>query len=170
MSATLLLNSDAGPVSWLPLSVITWQDAIKYLVIDKAIVLEWHEDWVVCSARWETRVPAVMILRDYQKKKSSVRFSKQNVFLRDGYECQYCGKMVNRRTATLDHVLPISHGGKSVWENCTTACGSCNSRKGNNYKILPEVKPVKPNYYALVDKRKKIGWEGLNPSWQNYLE
>jgi 5-methylcytosine-specific restriction endonuclease McrA len=168
--STLLLNADASPVSMLPLSTISWEDAIKYLVTEKAIALEWHDDWIVRSARWSTRVPAVMILKEYQKKKTSVRFSKANVFLRDGYVCQYCETDVSRKTATLDHVLPTSHGGKTVWENCTTACAECNARKGNNKKIVPKVKPWKPNYFQLVEKRKKMKWEVRHPSWNNYLE
>lgn len=169
MSA-LLLNADASPVSYLPLSIIDWQDAIKYLVLDKAHVLEWHEDWIVHSANWETKVPSVMILREYQKPKTSVRFSKQNVFLRDQYVCQYCDIPVNRRTATLDHVLPISHGGKSTWENSTTSCGPCNSSKGNKKHIKPHRAPYKPNYFHLVDRRKKLGWDLQYPAWNNYLE
>jgi len=170
MSSTLLLNSDASPVSWLPLSVIDWQEAIKYLVTDKAHVLEWHKDWIVRSERWSTPVPAVMMLREYHKKKTTIRFSKYNVFLRDGYQCQYCDIPVNRRTATLDHVLPISHGGRTVWENCATACGTCNSRKGNNHRIVPRIKPYKPSYFALVERRKRIGWDVGHPVWLNYLE
>lgn len=168
--STLLLNADASPVSMLPLSTISWEDAIKYIVTDKAFVLDWHEDWIVRSARWETRVPAVMILKEFQKKKTSVRFSKQNVFLRDNYTCQYCEVEVSRKTATLDHVLPTSYGGKTTWENCTTACADCNARKGNNKKITPKVKPWKPNYFQLVDRRKKMKWELGHPSWANYLE
>ena len=108
MSDCLLLNSDASPVTMLPLSVIPWQDAIRYMVLEKATVLEWHEEWIVRSARWETPVPAVIILKEYYKKKGTIRFSKMNVFLRDNFTCQYCGVGVNRRTATLDHVLPTS--------------------------------------------------------------
>jgi len=167
--STLLLNADASPVSMLPLSTLCWEDAIKYLVSDKAVVLDWHEDWIVRSARWSTRVPAVMILKEYQKKKASVRFSKQNIFLRDGFVCQYCDAEVTRKTATLDHVLPTSHGGKTIWENCTTACSDCNARKGNNKKITPKTKPWKPNYFQLVDKRKHMKWEIAHPSWANYL-
>lgn len=168
--ATLILNADASPVSLLPLSTISWEESIRYLVSDKATPLEWYDEWIVRSARWSTRVPAVMMLNEYQKKKTGIRFSKQNIFLRDEYHCQYCGVEVTRKTATLDHVLPQSHGGRSIWENCTTACSDCNSKKGNNKKIVPQNKPWKPNYWQLVDKRKKLGWDMPHPSWANYLE
>ena len=167
--ATLILNADATPVSLLPLSTITWEEAIRYLVSKKATTLEWYDDWIVRSARWQTCVPAVMMLNEYQRKKTTIRFSKQNIFLRDEYICQYCGVQVTRKSATLDHVLPQSLGGRSVWENCTTACTVCNSKKGNDRRIVPKSKPWRPNYFALVEKRKKLGWDFLHPSWQNYL-
>lgn len=167
---TLMLNADGAPVSWLPLSIISWKDAIGYMTLEKATVLDWHDDWIVRSQRWETRVPAVMILNEYQKRKATVRFAKHNVFLRDGYTCQYCGTTVTRSTATLDHVLPVSHGGKTTFENTVTACGNCNALKGNNKKIVPKHKPHKPGYYELVEKRRKMRWDLQHPSWANYLE
>jgi len=168
--STLVLNADASPVSFLPLSTICWEEAIRYLVTEKAVVLEWYDDWIVHSEKWETRVPAVVMLKEFQKKKTSVRFSKQNVFLRDGYVCQYCGDDVSRKTATLDHVLPTSHGGKTTFENTVCACADCNASKGNNKKIVPKSKPFKPTYFQLADKRKKMHWEYQHPSWANYLE
>lgn len=167
--STLMLNADGAPVSWLPLSVIPWEEAIKYIVLDKATVLDVYEDWIVHSANWETQVPAVMILREYEKRKTAVRYSKHNVFLRDGYTCQYCGDDVSRKTATLDHVLPVSHGGKTTFENTVCACATCNANKGNDKKIVPKHKPVKPTYFQLVDKRKKMQWDIQHPSWANYL-
>lgn len=122
------------------------------------------------SERWSTRVPAVMMLNEYQKKKTGIRFSKYNVFLRDEFHCQYCEVQVNRKTATLDHVLPMSLGGKTDWLNCTTACSSCNSKKGNDASVIPLRRPWKPDYWTLVNKRKKLGWELNHPSWINYLE
>lgn len=168
--STLMLNADGAPVSWLPLSIISWEEAIKYMVLDKATVLDWYDDWVVHSQNWETKVPAVMILRDYEKRKTGVRFSKHNVFLRDGYTCQYCGESVSRGSATLDHVLPVSHGGKTTFENTVTACGPCNANKGNDKKIVPKNKPFKPTYFQLVEKRKKMKWDLPHPGWKNYLE
>lgn len=167
--STLMLNADGSPISYLPLSVIPWEDAIKYLVLDKATVLEYHEDWIVHSENWQTQVPSVMILKEYEKRKTTIRFSKHNVFLRDGYVCQYCADEVTRKTATLDHVLPTSHGGKTTFENCCTACATCNANKGNNKKIVPKIKPYKPTYFQLVDKRKKLQWDLQYPAWATYL-
>jgi 5-methylcytosine-specific restriction endonuclease McrA len=164
-----MLNADGAPVSWLPLSIISWEEAVKYIVLEKATVLDFYEDWIVHSANWETQVPAVMILREYEKRKTAVRYSKHNVFLRDGYTCQYCGDDVSRKTATLDHVMPVSHGGKTTFENTVCACATCNANKGNDKKIVPKYKPAKPTYFQLVDKRKKMQWDIQHPSWANYL-
>lgn len=168
--STLLLNADMQPVSLLPLSIVDWQEAIRYLVLDKVEVLEWHEEWVVHSARWSTRVPAVIMLKEYQKPKSTMRLSKRNIFLRDEYKCQYCGDEVTESTATLDHVHPVSLGGKTTWENSTTACKPCNYRKAAHVgKFKPKIAPYKPHFWDLVEKRKRRGWNHQHPSWANYL-
>ena len=169
MADCLLLNKDGNPVSLLPVSTINWQEAIKYMVLEKGTPLAWHEDWVVRSARWETRVPAVIILNEYMKPKTNIRYSKANVFLRDGYVCQYCGTDVSRKTATLDHVLPVSHGGKTAYENTVCACSGCNASKGNNKKIKPKKAPHKPTYWELVEKRKKLPFDMRHPEWAMYL-
>ena len=69
MAHTLLLNADAQPVSYLPLSIIKWKEAITYLWLDKVTVLEWYDDWMVHSASWETRVPAVIMLKEMQRRR-----------------------------------------------------------------------------------------------------
>ena len=52
MSDVLVLNADAQPVSYLPLSAIQWKEAITYMCLDKVTVLDWYDDWVVRSAHW----------------------------------------------------------------------------------------------------------------------
>jgi 5-methylcytosine-specific restriction endonuclease McrA len=170
MSNVLLLNADMSPVSLLPLSTVSWQEAIRYIVLDKVEVMEWYDEWIVHSATWETRVPAIIMLKEYQKPKSTMRLSKRNIFLRDEYTCQYCGVECNDATATLDHVLPQSLGGKTTWENSTTACKPCNYKKAASTKMKPVSKPYKPHFWDLVGKRKKRGFHLVHPSWANYLE
>jgi 5-methylcytosine-specific restriction endonuclease McrA len=167
---TLLLNADMQPISLLPLSIVDWQEAIRYMVLNKAEVLEWYDDWIVRSAHWETRVPAVLLLKEYQKPKHTMRLSKRNVFLRDEYTCQYCGTSVNDQAATLDHVHPVSKGGKTTWENSTTACKSCNYKKAAHVgKFKPKQAPYKPHFWDLVEKRKRRGYHIQHPSWAQYL-
>ena len=170
MSDCLVLNADGAPISVLPLSVVDWQEAIKYLVLEKAHVLAWHENWIVHSEYWSTPVPSIIMLKDYMKSKNGVRFSKANVFLRDLYTCQYCTETLTKKDCTLDHVHPISLGGKSVWDNSVTACGPCNSRKSNSTKMKPRTKPYKPTYYELVNKRKQLPFQVKDKTWLEFLQ
>jgi 5-methylcytosine-specific restriction endonuclease McrA len=170
MSDTLVLNADGMPVSLLPLSVINWQESIRYMVLDKADVLSWHDNWIVRSASWETPVPSVIMLREYMKTKSAVRFSRANVYLRDGGHCQYCGEHVERKDATLDHVHPVSKGGKTTWDNTVTACGPCNADKADKtHTHKPKKAPYKPDYWELVSKRKKLPFNVKHQDWLQFI-
>jgi 5-methylcytosine-specific restriction endonuclease McrA len=170
VSDTLVLNADGLPVSLLPISTISWQEAIKYMCLDKADVLLWHENWIVHSATWETPVPSVIMLREYMKSKTTVRFSRANVYLRDNGQCQYCGDRVERKESTLDHVHPISKGGKTTWENTVTACGPCNADKADKtHTHKPKIKPYKPDYYELVSKRKKQPFNVRYEDWLQFI-
>ena len=165
---TLLLNKDASPISVLPLSAVGWQEAIKYLWLDRVHVLEWYDDWIVRSPSWESRVPAVMMVKDYVKTKKYPRFSKYNVSLRDHFECQYCGTHVTSQTVTMDHVWPVSRGGKTNWENSVTACKPCNFRKGT-HDWKPLRAPYKPDHFQLINKWRQRPIQVRHPSWYTYL-
>ena len=166
---TLVLNADGLPLNYLPLSTINWQESIRYLVLDKASVIEWHDNWIVRSVNWETFVPSIIILREYMKPKHTVRFSKGNVFLRDNYVCQYCGKSLQKKDCTLDHVQPVSQGGRTVFDNTVTACTPCNAAKGSDTRMKPKIKPYKPAYFELVNKRRNIPFNVRHPNWLNYI-
>jgi len=98
-----------------------------------------------------------------------VRFSKGNVYLRDQYSCLYCSKPVNNATATMDHVVPLSKGGKTNWENIVTACSPCNTKKANHTHMKPAYAPYKPGYYELVRKRKQLPFNLRHPSWAQWI-
>jgi 5-methylcytosine-specific restriction endonuclease McrA len=168
MSDVLLLNSDFNPVSVLPLSVISWQHAIKLHFLDRIIVIEEYQDWVIRSEHLSMCVPSVCVTKDYFKFKKSAKFSRSNLFLRDMYQCQYCGDVLEFRDLTLDHVIPRSRGGKTSWENSVTACRSCNHSKGDkNWKPMRE--PFKPDHFHLINKWKSRPVQVKHPSWYQYL-
>jgi 5-methylcytosine-specific restriction endonuclease McrA len=84
------------------------------------------------------------------------------------FVCQYCNSNFSQKELTLDHVLPISRGGKTSWENIVSACNPCNSRKGSKL-IKPNKLPYQPTYYELANNRKKIEFDIKHPSWANWL-
>ena len=169
MADTLVLNADGQPISLLPPSTIVWKEAITYLWLDKVHVLEWYDDWIVRSSSWETRVPAVIMLKEMYRRKRNPRFSRYNVYLRDMFTCQYCITQFPKSQLTIDHVLPLSKGGKTVWDNISTACMPCNGKKGNNENIRPKRMPYQPDYYELANNRKQLDFELKHPSWANWL-
>ena len=169
MSDVLVLNADAQPVSYLPLSAIQWKEAITYMYLDKVEVLEWYDDWVVRSETWETRVPAVIMLKEFMRRRRRPRFSKTNLYIRDLYTCQYCSNTFARPNLTLDHVRPLSLGGTTAWDNIVAACQRCNTQKGNKMIMKPKRKPYEPNYYELVNKRKQLDFNVRHPVWNSYL-
>jgi len=170
MSDTLVINADGQPVSFLPLSVVQWKDAILYMYHDKCTVLDWYDDWMVHSTHWETRVPAVIMLKDYMRRRRVPRFSKSNLFLRDISTCQYCNTPFPKSSLTVDHVNPVSLGGKTRWDNCVSACGPCNGHKGNKTNIKPIRIPYESTYYQLVECRKHLPIDIRHPSWEPWLE
>ena len=102
------------------------------------------------------RVPRVILLQAYDRVPTRhVRFSRHNIYLRDGNTCQYCGKRHSRSNLNLDHVIPRSQGGKTMWENVVTSCIPCNRRKGGN--LLKEVRmklirqPIRPRWTPFMD-------------------
>lgn len=169
MSDVLVLNADAQPVSYLPLSAIQWKEAITYMWLDKCDVLEWYDDWVVSSASWETRVPSVIMLKQFMRRRRRPRFSKTNLYIRDLYTCQYCTQLFSRNNLTLDHVRPLSLGGRTAWDNIVAACAKCNTAKGNKMKMKPVKEPYEPDYYELVNKRKQLEFNIRHEAWKNYL-
>lgn len=100
------------------------------------------------------RVPRVILLVAYDRfPKREVRFSRLNIYARDRQRCQYCGAKLPKSELNLDHIIPKSRGGKTVWENVVCSCLSCNRKKGGR---TPQEAGVK----LLVSPRKP-GWTPL---------
>ncbi len=168
MSQTLLLNSDFNPISILPLSVVSWQHAVKLMFLDRVTVIETYPDQQIRSEHLTIEMPSVCVTREYFNYKKAVKFSRANLFLRDLYQCQYCADTFSTNDLTLDHVIPRSSGGKTVWENSVTACKSCNHRKGS--KLLKPIRaPFKPDYYNLIGQWRNCAFHIGHPTWNKYL-
>jgi 5-methylcytosine-specific restriction endonuclease McrA len=124
---SLLLNA-----SFQPLQVVSWQKAIQLFFSGKVEIVE-ASDQTVRSVSLTVRMPLVVRLLKYVPQKSKrnvVKFTRNNVFLRDHYACQYCKAKPPLTQLTMDHVVPVVKGGGKSWENIVTACRTCNLKKG----------------------------------------
>jgi len=175
---TLLLNADGLPLSQVPLSVVPWQVAMRLLFLDKVRVLKDYSDWVVRSQHLEMKVPSVVIMTEQVKWSKNLKYSRNNVYLRDDFTCQLqttnrCkerGGKAKITDLTLDHVVPRSRGGKTNWLNVCTSCKECNSIKGNDHTIVPKKKPYKPSYYEILNKRKTLPVYIRDEEWKFYID
>lgn len=154
MESIVLLNSD-----YTPINTIHWRKAIKLLVkervepVGKAFI-------VIKTTAKEIIVPKVLRLVKMvrQMYKNRVPYSKKNVHIRDGFECAYCGSKSN---LTVDHVVPRSRGGGSVFENVVTACFSCNNSKNDKTPSEVGLTLKKKPYHPTISEFIRIRMEKL---------
>lgn len=167
-NSVLLLNADAQPVSLCPLSTISWQNAIKAFFLHKVRILESYENDFIRSANFSMAKPSIVMLTQYHRVPSDAKFTRRNLFIRDKFTCQYCFDEFPQAELTVDHVLPRYLGGVTSWENCTTACKSCNWKKANKLE-RPQNKPIKPTYHKLQHKYKNIPLHIQDYRWKTYI-
>lgn len=165
----LILNADYQPLSYYPLSVWSWQDAIKAVFLDRVNVVD-HYDRVARSANFDMPLPSVVALKDYVTQNRSPAFTRFNLFLRDGFLCVYCG---SPDELTFDHVVPRRLGGKTSWTNIAAACSKCNFKKGGRMPkeagMIPQKKPYKPTMHQLQAQGRRFPPNYLHESWLDYL-
>jgi 5-methylcytosine-specific restriction endonuclease McrA len=165
----LVLNADFRPLSYYPLSLWPWQEAIKAVFSDRVTILAEY-DAVARSQRSAMRIPSVVVLKDYVKPKKRVAFTRFNLFLRDEFSCQYCGA---RADLTFDHVVPRSRGGTTNWENVVAACSPCNLKKAN--KSLRQAgmalrsTPHAPDVEHMNAMGRRFPPGHLHDSWLDFL-
>jgi 5-methylcytosine-specific restriction endonuclease McrA len=123
-ASCILLNGD-----YSYLCEVDWKKALCLVFSEKAKVLK-YSDRIIKGVGRTFRVPAVILLIKVVRSiyRNRVPFSKRNVLVRDRYTCVYCGR--RRRKLTIDHVMPVSRGGKNDFDNCVASCRSCNNKKG----------------------------------------
>lgn len=165
----LVLNADFRPLSYFPLSLWSWQDAIKAVFLDRVNIVSEY-DSVVHSPSFEMRLPSVVSLKSYIRPATHPAFTRFNLFLRDRFECQYCG---SPNDLTFDHVIPRSKGGETSWENVVAACAPCNLRKGGRLprhaKMHPHQKAYRPTVNDLHKNGRLFPPNYLHDSWMDFL-
>lgn len=160
--SVLLLNQDYSPIT-----TCSMERAFILVFLNKAELLTNAEDESIRTVDKAYPMPAVIRLFRYiNLPYRGVVLTRQNVFKRDKFSCQYCG---SAKSLTLDHIIPRSKGGKTSWSNLVTACQPCNTRKGDrtpdqaNLKL--QSKPQKPTYMMFL--RDHAG--GMRKEWQPFL-
>jgi len=188
---TLVLNKSFSVVS-----IISWQRAVSLLYSKSAErILHWDvemSDFSYCEydttvsnydRRFVWRIPSIIRLTKSNvfPRRYEPRFSKINVFYRDNFECQYCGfKQLREKEKgknpgiflTMDHVVPISKGGKTTFDNCVCACSRCNLQKGDKsheeINLRLKKKPSNPSYETLV--RRRMIKRRFPKAWNSYIK
>lgn len=165
----LVLNADFRPLSYYPLSLWPWQEAVKAVFLERVDVIAQYEQ-TVRSPSFEMRLPSVIALREFVKQDRPPAFTRFNVFLRDGFKCVYCG---SSEDLTFDHVVPRSKGGRTCWDNIVAACSPCNLRKGgrmaNEAGMHLRRRPGRPSMFQLQDIGRKFPPNHLHETWLDYL-
>jgi 5-methylcytosine-specific restriction endonuclease McrA len=168
----LVLNADFRPLSYFPLSLWSWQDSIKAVFLDRVNIVSEY-DRAVRSPSVEMQLPSVIALKDYVRLDRRPAFTRFNVFLRDSFQCQYCGTGFASEELTFDHLVPRSRGGRTLWTNVVTACQDCNLLKGNRTPVECRMHPrrpvMQPTTYQLQENGRAFPPNFLHASWRDFL-
>ena len=171
-SPALVLNADFRPLNYYPLSLCSWQDAIKAVYLERVSVIESY-DKIVYSPSISFKLPSVVALKNFIMQQRRPVFTRFNVFLRDNFTCQYCHEKFSANELTFDHLIPKYAGGKTTWTNVVSACTSCNVKKGRRLlkyaKMHLEKMPFKPTSEQLQQSGRNFPPNYLHESWRDYL-
>lgn len=168
---TLVLNA-----SYEVLKIVSWKKALSLFFLNKIEVIEEY-DQEVHSVSAVFKIPSVVrLVKMVRPKYKAIKFNRINLWARDSFSCQYCGKKLKSQELTMDHIISRSAGGKSSWANCVCCCPNCNMRKGD--KTLKEAgmvlrkEPVQPSVkdYFTISITIKNNTNDLPESWKTYLD
>ncbi|WP_417451623.1 HNH endonuclease [Kordiimonas sp.] len=165
----LVLNADYRPLSYYPLSLWNWQTALKAVFLDRVSILSEY-DRQVHSPSTAMNLPSVIALKKFVRQPRYPAFTRFNLFLRDEFQCQYCGAT---HDLTFDHVIPRAYGGRTSWTNITAACAPCNLRKGGRTpeeaRMIPMRWPHRPTNQELHARGRQFPPNYLHESWRDFL-
>ena len=168
----LILNADFQPLNYYPLSIWSWQEAVKAIFRESVTVISEYDKFIH-SPSCDMKLPSILALKEYHNISQAPAFTRFNVFLRDNWQCQYCGNSFKTHELTFDHVIPRCQGGITSWENIVASCRACNLRKGSRFldqcrmQLLNE--PIQPTIRHLKNNGRKFPPNFLHESWSDYL-
>ena len=165
-SPVLVLNQN-----FEPLNVCNVRRALVLVLDGKAEVLELNHQ-IVYTATLSIHCPSVIRLSHLiTRPRPRARLSRREIFIRDNYTCQYCGRVFPPQELTLDHIVPRSRNGDSSWDNLVTCCRACNNRKSDQSPEAAGMRLLKrPQAYNLHVNRQIIRYIGRSDeAWRKYL-
>ena len=120
-------------------------------------------------------IPEIIVLSLFDRlPKKDIKFTRQTVFERDEYTCQYCGDRFDSKELNLDHVIPREKGGKNSWDNIVTSCIRCNTKKANKLphqaNMHPFREPKAPRWRPFMCLAEKTARRKVCPSWRYFLD
>lgn len=161
--SVLLLNGD-----FTPLSTISVERAMILLLTEKVEIIHEKIGRYINTVKTKFPFPEVVRLKFFVYiKRRELAPTKHNIFRRDGNTCQYCG---SKKDLTIDHIVPVSKGGKNTWTNMVTACHMCNNKKGD--KSLEDVGftlKTTPRKSGHLNSFHDYCKENSLESWKDYI-
>jgi 5-methylcytosine-specific restriction endonuclease McrA len=156
-------------VNYEPLNICSTARAMGLLVLGRAEIVQNGRGIIRTASRVFERPSVIRLGYMVHRPHPHVRLNKREVFRRDGYRCQYCGKPSAH--LTLDHVLPKRYGGPYEWSNLVSACPQCNRHKGGRTPAEAgmnlRTRPEEPSATAMYLYGRYLG---RNQDWARYLE
>jgi 5-methylcytosine-specific restriction endonuclease McrA len=160
----LVLNAN-----YEPLNVCDTRRAIGLILTGKAEMVANGRGYIRTARLSYPRPSVIKLEHIVHRPRPRVKLTKREIFRRDGYTCQYCGRQAAH--LTIDHIIPRHRGGQHRWDNLVTACAACNRHKGGH--MLTEVnmrlrhQAVEPAATASYLFGRHAG---ENDEWQKYIE
>lgn len=175
---------------WVPVHIVDYKKVINILyqeqghALDRDYIAYTFNDWLrfsehnasdyakLHSPSMTIALPEIVVLTKYDRlPQRDVKYSRENVFMRDKFKCQYCGGKFTYRELTIDHVVPKSLGGRSIWSNVVACCKPCNGTKADRrpeecgMKLIH--KPVPPRWFNPL---MRYGYDHICKSWKRFMD
>jgi len=176
---------------WIPVHIVDYKKAMSLIYqehahsLDRDFIAYGYKDWLdftirnaetyqkVHTANYAIALPEIIVLTMYDRlPQRDVKYSRENVFMRDKNKCQYCGTHHPNKELTIDHVIPKALGGKSIWSNVVACCKTCNGRKADKRMehcgMTLIHKPVEPRWFNPLTRF--AGKEHPCKSWKKFMQ
>ena len=182
---------------WQPVNTCSARRAFTLLFLDHAQVVDCDqnqvfsthdtESWIrhssalpaarrgelVHSVSQVFLLPKIIVLQSFDRlPKKEIKFTRENVFQRDGFTCQYCDITFEMKELNIDHVIPRDKGGKTTWENVVCSCIRCNTKKANKLpaeaNMFPRQKPAAPRWRPFLSGNRHAQQQ-YDDAWRHFL-